>query len=410
MALEIRPITDDEVERAEFIRAYSFNTPDRFDLTASAERSRRFFPNDWSLAAFDDGEMAAFMRTIPMAMRINGRALSFGAVGPVVSLPQHRRKGHVGSLLRQALSDMRDRGQVLSGLHTPHPALYRRYGWEIASERRAYTFAPKDIALLAEPSQRGRTHLLQPDDWAQADHVYRQYAAKRNGPLHRAEVWWREAIFGPSQPDAGGATTGDIALWENDEGEPRGYIVYYQRRGYDEFMPSFLIRELFALTPDAYLNLLRFVLSHDLPKEITLTAGVDDPFLSLVADDRRVKIEHEYDVMLRIVDVEAALRMRSPAHPGHDVSFTIGLADTAAPWNEGIYRVEVADGVTSVERVPGEADLSLTATALAPLFNGYLSISSAALAGLVRVNNDGAIAAAETFFATLYPPFCSDRF
>lgn len=405
MAIEIRPITDGEVEQAEFIRAYSFNGPDRADLTTEVERVRRMFPNDWSLAAFDGGEMTAWLRVIPLAMRINGHGLSFGAVGPVVSLPQHRRKGHVGALLRQALSDMRERGQVLSGLHTPHPALYRRYGWEIASERRSYTFAPKDIALLAEPSERGRTRLLQPDDWAQADRVYRQHATKRNGPLHRAEVWWREAVFSVSRP-----TTADVALWENNEGEPQGYVVYYQKRSYDEFMPPFWIRELVALTPDAYLNLLLYVLRHDLPQQIAFNAAVDDPFLSIVSDTRRVKIEHEYDMMLRICDVEAALRMRAVAISAHDVSFKMQLTDASAPWNEGTYRVEVADGVTNIERVSGEADLSLTATTLAPLYNGYLSVTGAALAGLVRVSNESALAAAETFFATLYPPFCSDGF
>ena len=36
MTLEIRPITDEEVERAEFIRAYSFNTPDRARASATS--------------------------------------------------------------------------------------------------------------------------------------------------------------------------------------------------------------------------------------------------------------------------------------------------------------------------------------------------------------------------------------
>ena len=405
MALEIRPITDDEVEQAEFIRAYSFNVTERADLTESIERTRRIFPNDWSLAAFDGGEMTAYLRVVPMAMRINGHGLSFGAVGPVVSLPQHRRKGYVGALLRRALSDMRDRGQVISGLHTPHPSLYRRYGWEIASERRVYTFAPKDIALQMQPSERGRTRMLPPEDWAQAERVYRLHAAKRNGPLHRGEIWWREAIFGVGQP-----TSGDVALWENDDGDPQGYAVYYQRRHQDDFMPPFLVRELVALTSDAYLNLLLYILHHDLPQQITFNAPPDDPFLSVVSETQRVNVASDYDMMLRICDVEAALRMRPPAYPAHERSLTLKIADPSAPWNEGTFRLAVADGATNVERTDGEPDLSLSATTLAPLFNGYLSPAAAALAGLVSVRNNEALAAAEAFFATLDPPFCADGF
>ena len=405
MALEIRPITDDEVEQAEYIRAYSFNTQDRANLAEQTEMVRRVFPADWSLASFEDGEMTAFLRTVPMAVRINGHGLSFGAVGPVVSLPQHRRKGHVGALLRHALSDMRDRGQVLSGLHTPHPALYRRYGWEIASERRTFTFAPKDIELRVEPSERGRTRMLAPDDWAQADRVYRQYAAMRNGPIHRGEVWWREGVFSVSGP-----SIGDVALWEDESGDPQGYAVYYQKRHWEDGFPPFWVRELVALTTDAYLNLIGHLLRHDLPEKIILPAPPDDPFLSVVTEAQRVKVEHEYDVMLRLVDVEAALRMRALAYPEHDLSFTMTLTDSSAPWNEGAYRIEVANGETSVERTSGEGDFSLSATVLAPLFSGYLSIRSAQLGGLVSVANQAALANAEAFFATMYAPFCSDMF
>ena len=84
MSLEIRQITDAEVEQAEFITAYSFNSRDRKDLTQAVERSRRFYPAEWSLASFEEGEMTAFIRTIPFAMRLNGRGLPFAAVGPVV--------------------------------------------------------------------------------------------------------------------------------------------------------------------------------------------------------------------------------------------------------------------------------------------------------------------------------------
>jgi len=405
MSLEIRPITDEEVERAEFITAYSFNNPDRRDLVQAVERVRRFFPTEWSLASFEDGEMTAFIRVLPFAMRINGRGLSFGAVGPVVALPEHRRKGHVGALLRRALADMRERGQALSGLHTPHPTLYQRYGWEIASAQRVYKFPPKEIALKAQPRERGRVRMLQPDDWSQADRVYRLHSAKRNGPIHRGEVWWREAVFGTSRP-----VSSDVALWENGQGEPQGYVVYYQPTQQDPDAPRFLVRELVALSTDAYLNLIAYVLRHDLPREITWVAPSYDPFLSLADDATKVKVEDQYDLMLRICDVEAALKQRAPAYPDHTVALTLQVTDSSAPWNEGAWHVEVADGAVQVEKTDGDPDLTLSATTLAPLFNGFLSPSAAALAGRVAARNEDALARADAFFATLYPPYCADGF
>jgi predicted acetyltransferase len=406
MSFEIRPITNDEVEQAEAIIAYSFNNPERRDLAPAAERARRFFPTEWSLASFEDGEMTAFVRTVPMAMRINGHGLSFGAVGPVVSMPQHRRKGHVGAVLKRALEVMRERGQVLSGLHTPHPSLYRRYGWEIASVRRVYSFAPKDISLAAQPEERGRVRMLQPDDWPQADRVYRLHAAKRNGPVHRGDVWWREAIFGASGPNHA-----DVALWENGTGEPQGYVVYHQgARAGDDWPPPFWVRELVAISRDAYLNLISYLTRHDLPREIVWNAPPDDPFRLAISDASRINVREEYDVMLRIADVEAALRLRPPSDVERSLDLTMRVTDTSAPWNDGTWRLAAAGGQMEVERVEQDADITLSATTLAPVFNGYLSPTQGALAGLVGARDDDALATADAMFAVLHPPFCADGF
>ncbi|MCI0855261.1 MAG: GNAT family N-acetyltransferase [Chloroflexi bacterium] len=406
MSLEIRQITDDEVEAAEFITAYSFNSPERRDLAKAVERAKKLYPANWSLASFEDGEMTAFVRSIPFAARINGRGLSYAAVGPVVSLPQHRRKGHVGAILRQLLQNMRENGQVLSGLHTPHPTLYQRYGWEIASLWRTFKFPPKEIQFKSEPKERGYIRMLKADDWAQADHVYRQHSGKRNGALHRGEVWWREAIFGSGfAPDPS-----DVALWEDASGEPQGYVVYVQPARPQEDMAQFWVREIVALTTDAYLNLLLYIVRHDLPREIAINAAPDDPFLSLVEDARHVKIKEGYDLMNRIVDVEAALKLRPPAHPELELEFTIQLSDRSAPWNEGTWLVKQANGEVAVEKTDGEPNLTMSTTTLAPLYNGFLTPTAAAFAGRIEADSEESLAIADAFFATLHPPFCSDGF
>ncbi len=406
MSLEIRQITDDEVEAAEFITADSFNSTERRDLTEAVERSKNFYPASWSLASFEDGEMTAFVRTIPFAARINGRGLSYGAVGPVVSLPQHRRKGHVGAILRQALENMHDNGQVWSGLHTPHPTLYQRFGWEIASLSRTFTFPPKEIQFKTQPKERGYIRMLKADDWAQADRVYRQHSAKRNGPLHRGEVWWRNAIFGSGYMP----TPSDVALWEDAAGNPQGYVVYVQFPRPEPGMSQFWVRELVALTSDAYLNLLLYILRHDLPKEIGYNAEPDDPFYSLVDDARHVKVEARYDLMNRIVDVEAALKLRPPADPELEVDFTMAVSDRTAPWNEGTWRIHQAGGEVKVEKTEKQPGLSLSATTLAPIFNGFITPTAAAFAGRVEANSEEALAEGDAFFSTLYPPFCADGF
>jgi Sterol carrier protein domain len=63
-----------------------------------------------------------------------------------------------------------------------------------------------------------------------------------------------------------------------------------------------------------------------------------------------------------------------------------------------------------VEQGSGEGDLTLSATTLAPLFNGYLAPSAAAIAGLISARSEEALQAADAFFSTTHPPFCADGF
>src|SRR5690606_4877171 len=154
MSLDLRVLTEGELPAAESVFAHAFGMPNRHELEDRMERVRERFEPEWYLGAFEGEELTSMMRIIPNEMYINGALISFGTVSPVANSPLHRRKGHTGALLRHSLGVMRDRGQPLAGLYTPHPAFYRRYGWEIASHQRTYRFKPKDLELQTPPAQR----------------------------------------------------------------------------------------------------------------------------------------------------------------------------------------------------------------------------------------------------------------
>jgi predicted acetyltransferase len=405
MSFEIRTITDNEVDAALEIAYQAFGNIERFDPAPAIARVRNFYQSDWYLASFEDGQMTSMMRMLPFAMRINGGALPFGAVSPVANSPLHRRKGHTGAMLRQSLELMRDRGQSLSGLYTPHPAFYRRYGWEIAADERRYTFAPKDMALTATASDRGRLREVKGDGWHELDAIYRRWAARRNGPLHRAEVWWRNSIMGEGQESW--SQREEAVIWSDSAGQPQGYAVFHQSSG-DEARVR--VRELAAITGDAYLNLLTFIAQHDIHHHIDLLAASEDPLPLLFEDAERLTVKQGYTVLVRVVDVEAALRARPLADPELNTQLTIEVRDESAPWNEGTWRIAAESGSVVVERAKGEGELRLDATVLAPVFNGYVKPSTAAATGLLSAVSDDALERADAFFATAHRPYFPDRF
>ncbi len=94
MTVEYRPLTADDMEQAAYVEAVAFYgppTPERVELL------RKYFPPEWTAGAFVDGRLVADVRTVPMAHRINGGSIPFGAVGPVACLADYRRQGHAMS-------------------------------------------------------------------------------------------------------------------------------------------------------------------------------------------------------------------------------------------------------------------------------------------------------------------------
>jgi predicted acetyltransferase len=407
MTFEIRNLTLDNLEEAMQLDAHAFGSHLRHDVTPMLERARGRFETDSYLGVFEDGEMTSMMRTIPVEMYLNGGLLSLGAVSPVANSPLHRRKGHSGAMLRHSLQQMREAGQALSGLYTPHPAFYRRYGWEIASEWRAVSFKPKDFGLTLQPSQRGRFRFIDKTEWQMLEPVYQAYAAGGNGPFNRSEMWWRAYVTEvPWRPGT------DVVLWQDDNGDARGYAIYEQpqKPGPDFPLTDVSVRELIATTRDAYLNLLGFFGRHDIHHEISIYVSPHDPWLALFADSEKLSIRQGPAVLLRVVDFEAAMRARPAARSDDDAEVTLRLLDDSAPWNEGVWRVGAAEGKTWAERAGGEAEITLPARALGPLFNGYVSPAVAAWSGLLEATSEDALTRVARIFAVRCLPYFTDHF
>ena len=185
VTIEYRDMTVDDFDQVSDVEARAFyNAP-------SPERSslmRELVPPEWTVVAAVDGKIVATVRAMPQARRFHGATMRFGAVGPVSCLAPYRRRGIVGQLLTLALERMRERGQVLSGLHTPHDSLYRRYGWERAESKVSYSFEPKAIKLRFR-SSGGHTEPGSAESWQRLDNIFQEKTRNANGPFVRREDW-----------------------------------------------------------------------------------------------------------------------------------------------------------------------------------------------------------------------------
>lgn len=404
MSLEIREPLEDELGELAFAIAYSFNG-DR--SPEGLERTRRLFRLRQPLAAFEDGKLVAGLGVLPLAIAANGGTLPFGGVSSVACLPEHRRKGYVGKLLHRILELMHERGQVVSGLYTEHFPLYRRYGWILASLVHRYSFAPKDIGLTPSGRPQGQSLRVSRDQWSGLDTLYRTFIARRNGYLVRSEHWWRTGVL--RSPYGRRDEPADIAVWARQDGVWQGYVVYFIRPRPDAGS-ELRVRDFVALDGDAYLGLLHYLLQHDQATEIVWDAPVDDPFLSVVDDPRRVRVQLALGMMHRLVDVAQAIAGRPCLIDTPGESLVLELADTCAPWNQGVWRLEAEGGRVEVKKTDRTPDLSLDVAALAPLFSGLITASEAARSRRLTVYRESALQVADRIFAPRCPPFTADWF
>jgi predicted acetyltransferase len=404
--VEYRELTLDDYDQAAILEPRAFyNRPD----AGYVERMRQIFPPEWTVGAFLDGKLVADVRTVPMARRLHGSAMAFGAVGPVTCEAAYRRRGLVARLLVLALERMRERGQALSGLYTPHDALYQRFGWERGEFKKGYSFRPKDVSLRFRSSD-GQTEPATPDDWQRLDRIYRQKTEDANGPFVRVELWWKEAVF--KHWDQGKMVDSDAVIWVDNEGRDQGYAVYGNRSmaPTGNWTPQeILVRDFQALTPDAYLGLWEHMLAHDLAANLIFETHPADTFRELCEDPHKVKATVEDGAMIRIADVERAFALRPYLGDG-PAAFTARIEDRNLAWNDGAWRIESADGKLHAERTDAAAEVSMSVNALAALFTGFLKPEVAANTGFVRVSRPEAVAEMAQIFAVRDAPYSPDYY
>lgn len=407
MAFEVRNLTLDDYDQASYLESTAFYnnpTPER------AEQLRKWFPPDWTLGGFVDGKLVADVRAIPFTRMMSGVEQPFAAVGPVASLAGYRRQGFTGRVLTASLAQMRERGQVMSGLFTPHDELYRRYGWERAESKMRYNFPPRDVRLRFRGSG-GRTVQGDAEDWQRLERVYSAQMIGRNGPIKRSPVWWSEAVTHDFEGDK--RTGRWVVVWVNDAGEDRGYVVYQNRttglkqNGWEQW--DIWIRDFVALDKDAYLGLWEHMFTHDLAATVTAEMRPDDPFPDVCVEPQKVHASRAEGPMIRVVDLEKAFELRP--YPGEKAAaFTMHVEDHSAPWNTGTWRIEAADGKTSAKKVHGVADVELSANFVAPLYTGYVTPAMAAATGMMRVHHLAAIEEMARALAVTDIPYSQDYY
>lgn len=325
------------------------------------------------------------------------------AISAVTVAPTHRRRGLLRELMAGELRTAASLGVPVAALTVSESGIYGRFGFGPAAHAASWTIKARRAGWIG-PTGPGRV-----------DYVSRERARELVGPLHDrirrtqpGEIdmpgghWDR---FLGTRPDAEKAEQRRVLQYRSPAGEVDGLVLYSVTENETDYSESSLdVAMLMAATDEAYAGLWRFLLSMDLIGTIRASElSVDEPLWWMIADQRAATVtvhDHHYT---RILDVPAALEVRTYGAPGVlalEVTDALGFAE--GRW---LLRID-DDGVGHVSPWEGSAPadatvIALGVTELSALYLGGVSLATLARAGRVRSTD---VDAATRAFAGIATP------
>jgi len=397
MDIDVRLIAPHEFEELLVLDGRAFGVTYGDD---ELEDLRQLLELDRQLVAVDGPELvgAAGAWTFDLTLPGGGTLPAAGVTWVSVS-GTHRRRGILRQLMARQLDDVAERGDPLAALTASESAIYGRFGYGLATFRTKLVVEARRVAFRTDLGADGLVRYADPSTARKVLPVlYERLRARQPGTVTRNDKWW-DFLFLDHASRRGAATALFHAV------HPDGYVSYRVEEGRaGGFLANrVLVRELVALTPEAYASLWRFLLGLDLADDVEWTrASRDEPLRWMVDDPRRVRTEFvDDDVWLRLIDVERAFGAR---RYGTDDRLVVDVVDDFRPDTSGRYEIAGSRDGAECRRTTKEPDLALTVADLGSLYLGGVAASSLAQARRIEERTPGAVRRADAFFASDPPP------
>ena len=358
---EIRHLTTDDLEMYNALLRYAFQVTEQ-ELTETGWRDDEIKQSKFPvleradvLGCFDGDNLISQIAVYPLDMNIYGATRSIGFVTSVCTYPEYTGHGIMKRLMRRSLEDMREKKQSFAMLFPYSIPLYRRFGYEIISNKISYTVKDRQI-----PSKAQAPGYVRRVGWENRDfmELHAKFASITHGCLYRNALAWEEYWRWDEDDTA-------VAVYYNVTGEPSGYMVYLIK---DDIMH---IKEMIYLNHEAHDGLWEFIRAHDsMIDEVHGNSYFNEPIAFEMDDGDIREIIRPY-IMGRIVDVEQFFSAYACDPSESSVCFAFDIEDSFLEWNDKIVKVRFADGKCRVCDDAPDYTVHLSIATLTTLLLGY---------------------------------------
>lgn len=324
------------------------------------------------------------LTVVPTQLCIGGVVVPAAGVAGVATRPAFQRRGSAAALLTATVPALyAELGFPVALLHPVSAPFYRQFGWEYASRHVRWLSAPSSLppradAVCVRPASDA--------DWPAITALHDAETRIETGAFARDSRRW-QLIRLP--------VPGRETFVHEQQGVISGYCIL-------ERHDVLHLLELVGLTEDARRGLVGFLarLPDALIEWSTSPALLDRFGLSWAG------LPLEPGVMLRIVDLEAALSLLHPVHFGpilveHGASLTIYADDELCSGNTRPLRL-TSDGAFPADNIDGP-QLRADIRVLARLYLGDLLPSEAAAEGALTVDCPQTLLLADRLFPRRNP-------
>ncbi len=308
------------------------------------------------LGWFDGDNLVSQVATYPMKVRIFNHTYKMGGITGVGTYPEYSNQGLMHKLLYQALSDMRERKQLISYLFPYSIPYYRHKGWELISDKIVYEIS--DYQLPKRQPVPGDVRRVAIDSVV-IETTYHRYAMQTHGALLRDALAWNEYWLWDSDDMI-------AAIYYNEDDEPGGYVIYWIS---DEV---FHIKDMIFLTQEARKGLWNFIGAHfSMITKVVGNTFTDEPLAFLLEDgDIKESILPYY--MARIVDAKAFIEEFPFKTDNIERIWHFNLSDPLLPWNEGNFIMEISqEGKGSLTSTQERSNDTISIQTLTTMLLGY---------------------------------------
>ena len=395
MTIEVRAMREEDWNGFVEVREDAYHQP-----ASAMNDNRHLFDLSEMRCLFEDGVMKATGRIYSFRQHLHGRWLEMGGVASIATRLEERGRGHIRRIIREMFVELRAKGVPLTTLYPSVYAVYRRFGYEIVSEKRTITAANAPQLMIAS-GQKGTIRRGSVEaDYELIRDLYERKAVQSQGYLERSEFMWKDRILRVPYLDE----PRRVYIWSDDQGTPQAYLLLNPNEG-----GTMLVKELVAHTADGVTALLGLLTQDNMLKEWTLETELEFP-MSMFLHNPRVKTAVTPSFMARIVDVQLAWQTVAPeARSGRAV---LGVEDAMCEWNAGAWELTVEDGRGRVQAANGSEAVQASGdiTVWTQLFYGYLTLDQAIFSGKLSIHDETIVPFLRKLWASEPKPMMIDAF